>query len=347
MTAARERAIATEVAEPLAETLKVIGDPIRLRVLSALATADTGEVSAGELAAMVDVTAPTVSHHLRVLREVGLVTRDRRASTVHYRLAPRVQHPVTVLLEVFAPAVAHLGTRAVDDVEKDHSGIDPLLHADELIERIGEKLVERYDDLSPDTVVRTVRESYTALLRTTRVTRYVPVLAERFAKQRLDDLRRVEHLGTADRKPQVLFVCVANAGRSQLAAALLRRYAGDAVVIRSAGSHPADAIHPTVQPLLTDILGPDAEPPFPKPLTDDAVRAADVVITMGCGDVCPVFPGKRYEDWALGDPALASPEGVRAIRDDIDTRVRSLAAELLDHPITTNARPAPIQEDPA
>ncbi|HZL06053.1 MAG TPA: ArsR family transcriptional regulator, partial [Coriobacteriia bacterium] len=91
------------------------------------------------------------------------------------------------------------------------------------------------------------------------------------------------------------------------------------------------------RPLLEEILGPDAEPPFPKPLTDDAVRAADVVVTMGCGDVCPVFPGKRYEDWALGDPALASPEGVRAIRDDIDARVRALAAELLDYPTTTHA----------
>lgn len=337
MAAASERAIAPDVAEALAETLKVVGDPIRLRVLSALATADTGEVSAGELAAMTDVTAPTVSHHLRVLREVGLVTHDRRGSTVHYRLAPRVQPAVTVLLEAFAPVAALLGGQHADDLDEDRAAIDPLRHADELIERIGEKLVDRYDTLSPDIVVRTVRESYTALLRTARVTRYVPVLAERFTKQRLDDLRRVEHVSPGDRRPQVLFVCVANAGRSQLAAALLRRYAGDAVVIRSAGSHPAGAIHPTVQPLLTEILGQDTAPPFPKPLTDDAVRAADVVITMGCGDVCPVLPGKRYEDWALGDPALASPEGVRAIRDNIDARVRALAAELLEHPATTTA----------
>ncbi len=336
MAVARERAMAPEVAEPVAEVLKVVGDPIRLRVLSALATAQTGEVSAGELAAMTDVTAPTVSHHLRVLREAGLVTNDRRASTIYFRIAPAVQHAITVLLEAFAPVAAHLGPQPTEAPESP-SGIDPLRHADELIDRIGDKLVERYADLAAEVVVRTVRESYTALLRTARVTRYVPVLAERFAKQRLDDLRRVEHRGSEARKPQVLFVCVANAGRSQLAAALLRRYAGDAVVIRSAGSHPADDVHPTVRPLLEEILGPDAEAPFPKPLTDDAVRAADVVITMGCGDVCPVFPGKRYEDWALGDPALASTEGVRAIRDDIDARVRALAAELLDHPLTTDA----------
>lgn len=335
-TGARERAIGSGVAEPLAEALRAIGDPTRLRVLSAIATADAGEVSAGELAAMTEVTAPTVSHHLRVLKEAGLLISDRRASAVYYRLAADVQHAVTVLLEAFAPVAVRLGPRSRPDVPERPGGIDALRHADELIDRIGEKLVERYGDLTRDVVVRTVRESYTALLRTARVTRYVPVLAERFAKQRLDDLRRVEGQSAGVRKPQVLFVCVANAGRSQLAAALLRHYAGDAVVIRSAGSHPADEIHPTVQPLLDEILGPDAEPPFPKPLTDDAVRAADVVITMGCGDVCPVFPGKRYEDWALGDPALASPEGVRAIRDDIDARVRALAAELLDQPISTD-----------
>jgi ArsR family transcriptional regulator len=214
--------------------------------------------------------------------------------------------------------------------------MDPLAHADQLIDRIGERLTDRFAELSADVVMGTVRESYAALLRTARVARYVPVLAERFATQRLEDVRRVEHgTGAADRRPHVLFVCVANAGRSQLAAALMNRYAGDAVVVRSAGSSPAGDVHPTVQPQLADILGPDAEAPFPKPLTDDAVRAADVVVTMGCGDVCPVLPGTRYEDWALGDPVLASPAGVRAIRDEIDLRVQRLAAELLDHPAPT------------
>jgi ArsR family transcriptional regulator len=324
---ARDRAMAAGVAESVAGTLRVVGDPIRLRLLSGLATAETGEVSAGELAAIVDVTAPTVSHHLRVLREVGLVAADR-ASTVFYRIPAGVQHAVTVLLEVFAPLASQAG--APDGGAPDElSGVDPLRHADDLIGRIGDKLVERNADLAPDVVLRTVRESYTALLRTARIARYVPVLAERFAKQRLEDLRRIEGRD-GDTRPQVLFVCVANAGRSQLAAALMRHYVGDAAVIRSAGSHPADEVHPAVRPLLEELGEPGDDAPFPKPLTDDAVRAADVVITMGCGDVCPVFPGKRYEDWALGDPALASPEGVRAIRDDIDARVRALALELLD-----------------
>ena len=333
MMEARQRAMAEDVARPVAEALKAVSDPIRLRVLSALATAPSGEVSAGELAAMTDVTAPTVSHHLRVLREVGLVGHDRRASTVYYRIAPGVRHAVTVLLEAFAPVASHLGARSalVREVGDDD---DALVHAEELLGRIADRLVERYRDVAADLVDRTLRESYAALLRTARVRRYVPLLAERFAVQRLDDLRRAG-ASRPDPRPQVLFVCVANAGRSQLAAALLRHDVGDAVVIRSAGSHPAGEVHPNVQPHLEELLGPDADQPFPKPLTDDAVRAADVVITMGCGDVCPVLPGKRYEDWALGDPALASPDGVRAIRDDIDARVRALAADLLDRPTST------------
>jgi len=131
------------------------------------------------------------------------------------------------------------------------------------------------------------------------------------------------------RRPQVLFVCVANAGRSQLAAALLRHYAGDAVVVRSAGSAPAADIHATVRGILADLADEADGAAYPKPLTDDAVRAADVIITMGCGDTCPILPGKRYEDWIVGDPALASPEGVLAIREELESRVRTLLADLL------------------
>jgi len=129
--------------------------------------------------------------------------------------------------------------------------------------------------------------------------------------------------------PQVLFMCVANAGRSQLAAALVNQLSGGAVVARSAGSTPAAEVHPHVRSILADIEGEqDAAAAFPKPLTDDAVRAADVVVTMGCGDVCPIIPGVRYEDWTVGDPALASEDGVAAIAADIEARVRGLLAEL-------------------
>ncbi|MEU6751635.1 arsenate reductase ArsC [Spirillospora sp. NPDC046719] len=128
--------------------------------------------------------------------------------------------------------------------------------------------------------------------------------------------------------PEVLFVCVHNAGRSQMAAALLDHHAAGRVRVRSAGSAPADAVNPAVAEAMAEI-GLDLSTEFPKPLTGDAVQAADVVITMGCGDVCPVFPGKRYLDWRLDDPAGRPVEQVRPIRDEIDARVRALLAELL------------------
>ena len=169
-----------------------------------------------------------------------------------------------------------------------------------------------------------MRESYAGLARDATTRSSLVPLTRRFAEQRLVDLQAA--VAAAPRPPQVLFVCVANAGRSQLAAALVQHYAGDRVVVRSAGSAPAGDVHATVRPLLDDLGADEA---FPKPLTDDAVRAADVVITMGCGDVCPVVPGVRYEDWVVGDPAVASPEGVAAIRAEVDRRVRALLAGLV------------------
>jgi protein-tyrosine-phosphatase len=131
--------------------------------------------------------------------------------------------------------------------------------------------------------------------------------------------------------PEVLFVCVHNAGRSQMAAALLDHHAAGRVRVRSAGSAPADSINPAVVAVMGE-LGLDLTREFPKPLTTEAVQAADVVITMGCGDACPVFPGKRYLDWELADPAGKPVEQVRPIRDEIDARVRELLAELVPSP---------------
>jgi arsenate reductase len=131
--------------------------------------------------------------------------------------------------------------------------------------------------------------------------------------------------------PEVLFVCVHNAGRSQMAAALLHRAARGRVNIRSAGSAPADEIHAGVREAMAEI-GIDLLQEFPKPLTDEAVKAADVVVTMGCGDACPVYPGKRYLDWELPDPAGRPLEEVRTIRDEIDERVRALLGDLVPAP---------------
>ena len=130
-------------------------------------------------------------------------------------------------------------------------------------------------------------------------------------------------------RPTVLFVCVHNAGRSQMAAALLERAADGRVDVRSAGSEPADQVNPAVLAALRE-LDIDLAASRPKLLTDGAVRDADVVITMGCGDACPIYPGKRYLDWKLADPSGQSLETVRPIRDDIDDRVRVLLTELID-----------------
>jgi arsenate reductase (thioredoxin) len=128
--------------------------------------------------------------------------------------------------------------------------------------------------------------------------------------------------------PEVLFVCVRNAGRSQMAAALLAHRGRGRVHVRSAGTDPAEAINPAVVEALAE-LGLDTGKEFPKPLTDEAVQAADVVVTMGCGDACPIYPGKRYEDWELDDPEGRSLEDVRRIRDEIDARVSALVRELV------------------
>ncbi|WP_250446867.1 metalloregulator ArsR/SmtB family transcription factor [Actinotalea sp. C106] len=329
---AAAHAMGAEPARQVAATLKALADPLRLRMLSLISASPQGEACVCDLATVGEVSQPTVSHHLKVLKDVGVLAAERRGSWVYYRVTPAAQTAVRSLLDSFAPAAAERGAAVTAETS---AGSDGLQH-ERALERITERLVLRFDGLGADVVTRTVHESYAALVRSARVAQHVPVLAERFARQRLEDLARAGSPSTSRERPQVLFVCVANAGRSQLAAALLARYAGDAVVVRSAGSAPAAEVHGTVQPVLAQILdgvggSPDVEveAPFPKPLTYDAVRAADVVVTMGCGDTCPVLPGIRYEDWAVGDPALASPEGVHAIRDEIDRRVRALLADLL------------------
>ncbi|MBT2485903.1 MULTISPECIES: arsenate reductase ArsC [unclassified Microbacterium] len=133
---------------------------------------------------------------------------------------------------------------------------------------------------------------------------------------------------TETTKPSVLFVCVHNAGRSQMAAGFLRDIAGDRIEVRSAGSMPADQINPTAVEAMNE-LGIDITAEQPKILTTEAVQASDVVITMGCGDACPFFPGKRYEDWKLDDPAGQGIDAVRPIRDDIKARIEQLVSELV------------------
>jgi arsenate reductase (thioredoxin) len=178
---------------------------------------------------------------------------------------------------------------------------------------------------SAETVERYMTESLEALT-SARVKDFVPLFVHRFARERLRALGQVEGTITKD-VPEVLFVCVQNAGRSQIAAALLHHYAEGRVHVRSAGSDPADRINPHVVNAMSE-LGIDITREFPKPMTDEVVKAADAVITMGCGDACPIYPGKRYEDWQVDDPAEADLEGVRRIRDDIGERVRRLLGDV-------------------
>jgi arsenate reductase (thioredoxin) len=178
-----------------------------------------------------------------------------------------------------------------------------------------------------ETIARFVEEALDRWREAT-VTNHLPVLAHRFARERLRALGQAEGAIAKDR-PEVLFVCVHNAGRSQMGAALLERHAKGRLHVRSAGSTPAEEINPAVVEAMEEI-GVDLSKEYPKPLTDEFVRASDVVITMGCGDACAIYPGKRYEDWELDDPAGKTLEEVRPIRDELDSRIRGLLADLLE-----------------
>lgn len=202
-----------------------------------------------------------------------------------------------------------------------------LLMPQAVLSRAAQHLAAKYDGVfSPQTVERYVFESYASLRRTARIHNHLTALAMRFAADRLTALAQSQGAVPKD-VPEVLFICVHNAGRSQMAAALLNHHGQGRVHVRSAGSAPAGEINTQVIAAMAEI-GVDLGEEYPKPLTDDVVAAADVVVSMGCGDACAVYPGKRYLDWTIDDPAGQPLEAVRAIRDDLDARVRGLLTEL-------------------
>lgn len=453
-------ALGQEVAATLAGTLKALADPLRLRMLSAIAADPRGESCVCDLADLAEVSQPTVSHHLKVLRTVGLLNSERRGTWVWYSIAPGKSAAVAALLEGFAPAAV------APSVEPETTADAELESMDEHIRRLAADLADATSQLPRETVTSIVRESYTALARSAKITRYLVPLTERFARQRLADLTRnratappqvlfvcvanagrsqlaaaltwpvrgqghrpvrrldpgdghppararprrrhrprgrrrgvpqaahrrrhsrcrcrgdhglrrrlphrprspVRRLGCrrpgtgiaggtrrytrrhrctrqpaprhlhhrmnerstdmSDQTPSVLFVCVHNAGRSQMAAGWLRHLAADRIEVRSAGSMPAEQINPVAVEAMAE-EGIDIIAEEPKVLTTEAVQDSDVVITMGCGDACPFFPGKRYEDWKLDDPAGQGIEAVRPIRDEIRSRIETLTSELL------------------
>jgi protein-tyrosine-phosphatase len=177
-----------------------------------------------------------------------------------------------------------------------------------------------------ETIERFLSTSYDQFAARSTVPRFLPLIAERFARQRLTALARVEGL-SHDGRPTVLFLCVHNAGRSQMALGFFQHLAGDRAVGWSGGSEPGVEVNPAAIEAMREI-GIDISGEYPKPWTDEVVRAADVVISMGCGDACPVFPGKRYLEWELDDPAGMSVDGVKPVRDEIERRVRVLLNEL-------------------
>ena len=208
-----------------------------------------------------------------------------------------------------------------------NNGLFQFDDLDGVLARVADRLDDKFTGIfSKETVERYVKESYALLAENATVTVHLPSLTERFAKDRLTALAQSEDK-VAKEKPEILFVCVHNAGRSQMAAALAVQLSNCAVSVRSAGSAPADSIPEAVHAAMSEI-GLSLTEAFPKPLTDEVVRAADVVITMGCGDACPIYPGKRYEDWILNDPSELDAEGVQAVRNEIEAKIRTLLTEL-------------------
>jgi arsenate reductase len=190
-----------------------------------------------------------------------------------------------------------------------------------------ERLAREFDGLyGAETIERFLITSYDQFASRSSVANFLPLIAERFARQRLHAPAKVDGLHN-DGKPVVLFLCVHNAGRSQMALGFFQHLAGGNAIAWSGGSEPGTAVNPAAIAAMAE-RGIDISQEYPKPWTDEVVRAADVVITMGCGDTCPFFPGKRYEEWILDDPAGLGVDSVRPIRDDIERRVRTLLASL-------------------
>ncbi|WP_405910829.1 MULTISPECIES: three-helix bundle dimerization domain-containing protein [unclassified Streptomyces] len=200
----------------------------------------------------------------------------------------------------------------------------PVLPDDRLATGAARLAIRYRGQFSAETIQGLIVDSYARLAETARIRTHLVVLAEHLAAERLDALAHIAGAPGAG-LPRVLFVCSHNAGRSQMAAALLAHRAAGHVVVSSAGTHPAETINPAVIQALTE-AGVQATDAFPKPLTDEVVQAADIVITMGCGDACPVVPGRRYLDWPVADPKGAPIAVVRSIRDEIDAHI----TELLD-----------------
>lgn len=298
---------AAEAAERAAQAA-VLGDTLNLRVLSAIGAG----VPAAGLAATLHVSAERAEQAVAALQRAAIVQRD-------------ADHEWTLTARAwvrFGRLLADVPTGAAAPPR-----LTPVTALPEAVESVARDLAYRFaSTFSAETVSRYVAESYLLLSQRATVRTHLAALTARYAAERLDALASARGLvlrGT----PEVLFVCVQNAGRSQLAAAYLRHLAGDAVHVRTAGSAPATDVHPRIAETLAEAGIPPTDD-YPKPLTDEVVQAADYVVTMGCGDACPVYPGRRYLDWELDDPLTLDDAGMRRVRDEVRERVGGLLVEL-------------------
>ena len=307
-----------------ARQLDTLASPDRLRVLSAITARPQGKADGSSLARELDLTVSEVEDHLVRLVDADLIKKvDDDAD----QFTPTPDAWVRFGRLLTRPDASPTPAAATDSPLPEEAGQPLGADMPPVLQRITDRLAYRFSSsFSRETVERYVADSYRLLADRARVPNHLPSLTSRFASDRLGALAVAtgrQHAAT----PELLFICTQNAGRSQLAAALTRQMAGRQVHVRTAGSRPADRIDPTIVTAL-DEIGVPIVTEFPKPLTHEVVQAADYVVTMGCGDACPLYPGRRYMDWPVADPISQPLEAVRAIRDDVARRVRLLCEEM-------------------
>lgn len=309
-------------AQRRAAQLHALTDPVNLLILSHLAQQPGQVARPGDLVGDLGVAPAEIDQHLQTLAAVRLV--EGISDT----------HPATVTLSHDAWArFRRIIAPRMDTVRQEPLGV-PLLTPDvdwsiypTVVHRIAQQLTQRFQTtFSRHTIEKYVADSYTELATRSHVSTHLPMLTNRLTTDRLSALAAARGVRLRP-VPEVLFVCVRNSGRSQIATALLRHLAGELVTVRSAGTSPAEAIETTVLESLAEV-GIEELLENPRQLSTDMVRAADVVVTMGCGDACPLIPGRRYFDWPITDPAGLPLIEVRTIRDQIQQRVESLLVEL-------------------
>ncbi|QDO88144.1 ArsR family transcriptional regulator [Ornithinimicrobium ciconiae] len=320
----------SEVLRRRAAQLQALTEPVRLLALSFLAQEPDHALSKSDLAAQLHLTPSDLEVQLEVLVDSGLVALLDEVVTLtvdswqHFRaiIAPKSTGPGG-LPQGFPMAR-----------ETDWSGYPAV------VRRIADQLAQRFrTTFSRNTVHRYVAESYDELSSRSKVSRHIPMLTNRLATERLAGVAAARGI-VLHPVPSILFVCVHNAGRSQMAMAWAEHLAGDLITVQSAGSTPAVVVHPTVLTYLGE-AGLELPRHGPRVLTEDLVRTADIIVTMGCGDACPVIPGRRYFDWDVPDPGGQPLEAVREIAEEIRGRVDHLLAELGIGEVTTRPRGIP------